>query len=500
MVGSSLTVEIPRGPAEIRSLEGRREFGMLEKWILSPETLKRPLHEVEAEEFERAREVCRLLLEEHIRARGVGEVGTAIEVTEGDDQRVHSHRRLQVCGQKTLFGEVEIERLAYALPGHDSVRPLDQQLALPERSFSQEVQRMGVLRAVQGPFDEAVDHVASVTGLEVSKRSVEQIVRDSAVDFDAFYQETEPSVEDTGPIVVGSVDGKGIPMVKPEGAEKVVRRGKGQKANKKRMATVATVYTTVPRVRTPEEVVESLFRPKLKLVDRKKDRKARTGPEQKRVWASLKDGKEAVIRQMAEEMKLRDPKGEKKQTVLTDGERVLQRLVLQVLPGVLLILDLLHVLEKLWKVAHVFYEERSPEAEAWVKAHALMILQGKVSQVVKGMRQSATKRGLVGEAKKTVACVSAYLYHNRAFMRYHEYLAEGLPIASGAVEGACKNLVKDRFERSGMRWTEDTAEAMLKLRATYLSGDFEDYWDFHLEKEQQRLYGGKNWRPFVVAK
>ena len=45
-------------------------------------------------------------------------------------------------------------------------------------------------------------------------------------------------------------------------------------------------------------------------------------------------------------------------------------------------------------------------------------------------------------------------------MRYDEYLARGLPIASGPVEGACKNLIKDRMERSGMRWTPRMAEAM----------------------------------------
>ena len=65
-------------------------------------------------------------------------------------------------------------------------------------------------------------------------------------------------------------------------------------------------------------------------------------------------------------------------------------------------------------------------------------------------------------------------------MRYHEYLREGLPIASGAVEGACKNLIKDRMERSGMRWTEPTAEAMLKMRAIYVSGDFDMYWNYHI--------------------
>jgi hypothetical protein len=50
-------------------------------------------------------------------------------------------------------------------------------------------------------------------------------------------------------------------------------------------------------------------------------------------------------------------------------------------------------------------------------------------------------------------------------MRYHEYLANGWPIASGPVEGACKNLIKDRMERSGMRWTEQMAEAIVQRPA-----------------------------------
>jgi hypothetical protein len=106
-----------------------------------------------------------------------------------------------------------------------------------------------------------------------------------------------------------------------------------------------------------------------------------------------------------------------------------------------------------------------------------------------------TKRRLRGEAKKTLLGVARYLYRNRTRMRYQEYLAEGLPIASGAVEGACKNLVKDRMERSGMRWKDDSAEAMLRLRATYLSGDFDEYWAFHVKQDQARLHPLRAWQP-----
>ena len=155
---------------------------------------------------------------------------------------------------------------------------------------------------------------------------------------------------------------------------------------------------------------------------------------------------------------------------------------------VTLILDLMHVLEKLWKAAYVFHAEGSLEADLWVLDRSLRILFGQVGQVVKGIRQSITKRGLSGPKRKTLNAVANYLYRNRSRMRYHDYLASGWPIASGPVEGACKNLIKDRMERSGMRWTEQMAEAIVQLRAIYLSGDFDRYWQFHIDQDQRRLY------------
>ncbi|MFZ0664170.1 MAG: hypothetical protein WAM97_00330 [Acidimicrobiales bacterium] len=184
--------------------------------------------------------------------------------------------------------------------------------------------------------------------------------------------------------------------------------------------------------------------------------------------------------------------------IVTDGERALQRRVTATFEDVTLVLDLLHVLEKLWDAAHALHREGSPEAEDFVRQRALRILSGQVSGVVQGLRQMVTKRNLKGPKAKTILGVASYYYNNRSRMRYHEYLANGWPIASGCVEGACKNLVRDRFERSGMRWTPDMAEAMLRLRATYLSGDLDDYWAFHVQQDQQRLHPKGQWS--VVSK
>src|SRR2546426_517754 len=130
-------------------------------------------------------------------------------------------------------------------PGALSIFPLAHALALPARSFSYELQRRLVKAAVQNPFLESVQTIADLTGVSVSKRSLEQILPDAAQDFDAFYRQRCPEPA-TGSILVAAVDCKGIPMVKPGRAQPTARLAKRQKANKKRMATVAAVLTRPP--------------------------------------------------------------------------------------------------------------------------------------------------------------------------------------------------------------------------------------------------------------
>jgi hypothetical protein len=459
------------------------EFSQLESGLASPGALQLPLHQIESQQHDKGREIQRLLLQAHLPHRGNGDVGPALLLEQPDGQVLYSHRRISTRSLTTVFGTVELVRMGYYTPGAPSIFPLDQALALPERSFSYELQRRLVKAAVQNPFLESVQTIAELTGVSVSKRSLEEILPDAAQDFDAFYQQRSVPTA-AGSLLVAAVDGKGIPMVKPCAAQPRRRLTKGQKANKKRMATVATVFTRAPWVRTPQQLIESLF-PTSRPASR--DAPPPPRPENKRVWASLLKGKTAVIQEVAEEMDRRDPLRSLTRLALTDGERALQIRVDKKLK-VTLILDLMHVLEKLWKAAYVFHGEGSLEADLWVLDRTLRILFGEVGQVVKGIRQSITKRRLSGPKRKTLNGVANYLYRNRTRMRYHEYLAKGWPIASGPVEGACKNLIKDRMERSGMRWTEQMAEAIVQLRAIYLSGDFDRYWQFHIDQDQRRLF------------
>lgn len=480
--------------------KARREFKALEEWLLSEETGQLPLHEVEREQEHRGREIQRLLLEAHVAQRGSGDVGPAVEVRSSEASSLgvlHTHRRLDRRHPKTIFGEIKIDRMGYLHPGLSGVHPLDDQLQLPCRSFSYELQRRLIKASVQGPFEEAVERLYESTGVAIPKRSAEQLVMEASCDFEAFYQGRIPPPEaQTGPILIGSVDGKGIPMVKSHPSDRVVRLGKGEKANKKKMATVATAYTQKPYLRTPEGVIESLFatspRPSPS-PDETPDVHRR--PQDKRVWASLIKGKEAIINELAGEMERRDPERTKERVGLTDGEKALQRTVRTLLPDATLVLDFQHVLEKLWGAAYAFHKEGSQEASSWVRERATRLLRGEVSYVIQAMNQSATKRKLGGQKLKALKAATSYFYRNRGYMRYHDYLQKGWPITTGVVEGACGNLVKDRMERSGMRWKPKMAEAMLKMRAIYLSGDLEEYWAFHVQKEHERIHPPGYWRP-----
>lgn len=466
----------------------------LKGWLLSPEATTSPLDAVEREVESCGREVLRLMLQAHMQARGTGDIGPRIVAT-GEDGASLGRGRVHERKVATVVGVIAVDRTSYGVEGRESVHPLEESAVLPERRYSYELQRRVVLGAVQGPFDEACKRVSEATGVAMPKRSAETLVREAARDFEAFYEQrvAQPAAL-TGPILVAAVDCKGIPMVKPETALRVVRRGKGEKANKKRMATVAAVFTQQPRVRTPEEVVESLFGPKLRIVgEDASPRPKASRPEHKRVWASVAKSKDDVIAEVAAEVERRDPAREKIRVGLTDGERALQTRTSKAVGGITLILDIIHAIEKLWKIAYFFHPEGSDEAVAWVRERALRLLQGGVSQVVKGLARSATARGFTGEKRKAIDGVRAYFRRNRSRMRYHEYLRDGLPIASGAVEGACRNLIKDRMERSGMRWTIDTAEALVKLRAAYLSSDFEEYWRFHVDAEHRRLHPEGRW-------
>ncbi len=446
-------------------------------------------------------ELLRRLLQDHLWLRGAREeLEPFTEPVLGNDGRIRTQRRPTNRGLMTVFGPVRVPRLAWGTRGAPRLHPADAALNLPRESFSHGVRRRVATEAAKDSFEESLEAVRSTSGAQISKRQVEELAVRAATDFDTFYQGREVSspaaVAATGEILVLTADGKGVVMRKQdlrEGTRRAAERrqhkrehrlSKGEKRNAKRMATVAAVYTVAPFHRSPEDVVRELA------LVREATKVARPRPEGKRVWASLEQEPEAVLEGAFQEALRRDPEHGKTWTALSDGNptqlKLLQKLGRRHAVSLLIVLDIIHALEYVWKAATAFHAEGSKDIEPWVRERLLALLHGKASDVAAGMRRSATLRGLTAKQRKPVDTCARYLKKYRRFMRYDQYLARGLPIATGVIEGACRHLIKDRMDLTGARWSLQGAEAVLRLRSLRSSGDFDEYWIFHERRELER--------------
>ena len=491
--------------AKLSSLEqsydqARQEFEHIVDYLDAKETSGMTHSDLERELEKKGRELMRQLLQEHLNNRGPSKCDQPVCHADGVEQ---SRVRLQERELETIFGTVSIERAGYGRQGTKSLHPMDAELNLPDERYSLEMRRRVAEEAAKSSFDETLESIGKNTGGHIPKRQVEELVMRAAQDFDAFYQTRQPlsgEEQGAGSVLAISVDGKGITMRTQDLRDQTrkaaearahkmgTRLSKGEKKNSKRMATVAAVYTIEPFMRTPEDFIgdSSLSGP------------PRPRPEQKRVWASLEKEPEQVIEEALAEARHRDPTDKKTWVALVDGNksqiRILKRLAKKNGLDLTIIVDLIHVIEYLWDAARVFHPAPGPELENWVRHRMLETLRGKAGLMAGGMRRSATLRGLSVKAREPVDVCARYLSNNSPYLRYDRYLAKGLPVATGVIEGACRHLVKDRMAVTGARWSLDGAEAVLRLRALRSSRDFDEYWTFHetreYERNHQALYAG----------
>jgi hypothetical protein len=356
-----------------------------------------------------------------------------------------------------------------------------------------------VLEAVRGSYDCALEAVGRACGNLVGKRQLEHLVQAAATDVAAFYASRTPAPATASTLLVLSVDGKGIVM-RPEHlraetaraaqqAQHVFRTrlSTGEKANRKRMATLACVYDTDPAVRRPHDVIAPPG-------GRTGNRRPRPGPRATHKWltGSVEQDPEQVIASAFAQAEARDPEHRRDRIVLVDGARhqldLIQAEAARRDIRIHIVLDIVHVLEKLWSAARCFYAPTDPDAEDWVAAHAARLLNGATDDTVTALNAEADQHHLTGEQRTAIDRCVRYLSNNAAFLHYDQALAKGWPIGSGVIEGAARHLVADRLAITGSRWSVPGAEALLHLRAIISNGDFTTYWRYHVHQEHARLY------------
>jgi hypothetical protein len=383
----------------------------------------------------------------------------------------------------SVFGKLTFERHYFYAPGTGGCCPLDAELSLPARCYSDLLREWLDYDGTDGSYRKSATTCERILGLKLSVQALETMMYEDAGDVTAFYDQAVPEAAAAGSILVVQADGKGVPMVQASSESPTPRLAKGQKRTKKKEAVVTSLYTVAPYRRTPQEVLSALLRE-----GQEHEPACRPQPVNKELRATL-DGKVLAISRLQERAALRDGPELEDRVALSDGAEALQQQLQHHFPHYTLVLDIIHATEYLWDSANALFGEKHPERTAWVRTRLGQLLEGDTEAVIANLEQ------LAGEPVRSLGQVQAlqrtigYYRRNLPYMRYDHYLARGWPIGTGVIEGACAHLVKDRMEQAGMRWTKDGAQAVLDLRGVRLSGHWDAYWQFHREQQHERLYG-----------
>ena len=395
----------------------------------------------------------------------------------------------------SIFGKVTFERPYFYKPGVGGQIPLDAELSLGEDCYSDLLREVSGYLGVYTVYGKTSDILERLLELNLSTRALQQNIAEDAADVEAYYaQKPPPSPADEAEILVIQADGKGVPMILDEPTEPSVRLGKGKKHGHKKEAVVTSVYTIETAPRTPKEVVASFFElPQ----DPKQPASPHSKPQNKHIWATL-DGKETALSRLAGQVAQRQGDHIQHKVALCDGCEALQSRMAAQFSDFSLVLDFIHASEYLWDVANCLLGEANPKRLDWMSHQTLRMLSGQTQQVIADFRhltqKSKTKPAQRAQLNKT----ANYFERNLPFMDYPTYLANGWPIASGVIEGACRHFVKDRCELSGMRWNQTGAENLLRLRAVAENDDWDAYHNYRKQQRHIRLYGSPNPNPEAI--
>lgn len=420
---------------------------------------------------------------------GSGDVGTT--VTHADHPKpLKRFPELSNRSYRSVFGDFQLARYVYGKTPKQKaiVIPLDEHFALPPNDYSLLLESWVTQIATSEAIHEGVDKLHRIFGIAVAVDSAERILKRTGANAEHFQDDLPIlEAEAEGELLVESTDNKGIVMRRPLSvAPKPVGAPadrSGPISNRKQMATVCGCYSVDRFVRTPVEVLDALFRD----TNPRDVSPKRPRPQQARYQACMScdqahpedslNGEISAIAWLSEHVEQRR-RDNQVLINLNDGEVSIWSNIerSQGQNDRVDVLDLIHGIQRVWDAAEIL----SPmDKVRFAKSHIKSILQGKVKSVIRSFRWKSTHLALTTKQRQKIATICGFLTRNADRMRYDDYLSKGYPIASGFIEGACRHLVKDRMERSGMRWSIQGAQHMLYFRCIDAASLWKDFMSTH---------------------
>ena len=194
-------------------------------------------HEAEKGIFKRLLPIGLAAMKLSFAQRGTGDVGPA--VTRADGVLLPREPKLRGRDYFSIFGKFKVARTCYRTPAEPGSFPLDAQVNLPERCYSYFLQEWMTVCEVEHPCKESAGFFTQLVDLEVAESVLMEVAQEAPEDYQDFYAQRPLSPEDTlGELLVVSVDGKGVPVLKEEAAKLKAKLGTGEKRQKKTEALV----------------------------------------------------------------------------------------------------------------------------------------------------------------------------------------------------------------------------------------------------------------------
>lgn len=152
--------------------------------------------------------------------------------------------------------------------------------------------------------------------------------------------------------------------------------------------------------------------------------------------------------------------------ILGDGAPWIWNLAAEYFPHAVEILDFWHLTEHLWKVARARHEPGSEAARKWVRDAQWDLQHDLVQSFLQGVREWVPHNAAAAEVRRVEL---EYFTNNAERMRYGTFVKRGYMIGSGVMESGNRQIAKRRLAQAGMHWRQESAEAVVAVRAHLLT-------------------------------
>ena len=356
----------------------------------------------------------------------------------------------------TALDAMTLERAWYHCDGcHSGFSPRDRALGMEDTFLSPAALRMIGIAAARTSFEGSSALLRELAGLTVAPKTVERhaeaLGREIAGD---EYRVIEPEPGDAPTLYLG-LDGTGVPARK---TEVVGREGKqldgSAKTREAKLAVVWSAETADKDGRPVRDPGSATYNAAIETIA---CRDTDTEPP-------------PFARRVLREAQRRGFDTAARQVLLGDGAPWIWNFADEHFPDAIQIVDIFHAKGHLFEVAKAIYGFGSEIGERWARKRREELDEGRVDEVIAALLGHAASSE---EARRN----AEYFSTNRERMNYPKFRQMGLCVASGVVEGGCKNIVGARLKQGGMRWTVNGANAIIALRCAVESNRFDDFWE-----------------------